>query len=138
MASRAEIREQQKRVEMEAEERKRALAAALQQSVDDDVATLAANIEELAKEIGMHALTLVEQRLIPMLSGKTKRASTPKEAKAPKAAKYADPNNPSLTWVGTGQKPKWFAERLAQGWEAGDMLVEKVVGVPNNGVAAHA
>lgn len=36
-------------------------------------------------------------------------------AKVALPAKYAHPENPSLTWSGRGRKPKWFIEALEAG-----------------------
>jgi DNA-binding protein H-NS len=38
-----------------------------------------------------------------------------KGAKAAVAAKYAHPENPSLTWSGRGRTPKWIADLEANG-----------------------
>ena len=39
------------------------------------------------------------------------------------APKYQHPENPELTWTGKGRKPAWFAEALAAGVSANDMLI---------------
>lgn len=35
--------------------------------------------------------------------------------RAPVAAKYADPSDPSRTWTGRGRKPKWVQDALDGG-----------------------
>ncbi len=121
--SRAELREQQKRIEQQAEEQKRQLAAQLQQSVDDDVVAIAASIEELAQEIGMNALTLIEQRIVPVLSGKPKRAANaPSREAKPRAPKYRHPNS-GETWGGIGQPPKWILAHEKAGGSREDFLI---------------
>ncbi len=121
--SRAELREQQKRLEQKAEEEKRQLAAQLQQSFDEDVAALCQSIQELAEEAGMHAQVLVEQRILPALSGKPKRMPVAKEAKTAKAPKYRNPAT-GETWVGTGQPPKWITFHEKAGNSRADFLIE--------------
>lgn len=43
--------------------------------------------------------------------------------RAPAVQKYANPADPSDTWSGRGRKPNWFAEALAAGKTAEDMLI---------------
>lgn len=38
-----------------------------------------------------------------------------KKARAPVAAKYADPSNPNNKWSGRGLKPKWLVAALESG-----------------------
>lgn len=49
-------------------------------------------------------------------------AKAPKQRKSP-AAKYAHPENPSITWSGRGRKPVWFSEAIAAGKKAEDLAV---------------
>lgn len=46
-----------------------------------------------------------------------------KKAKAASPAKYAHPENPSLTWSGRGRQPAWFKEAVEGGKAADDLLV---------------
>lgn len=39
------------------------------------------------------------------------------------SAKYAHPENPSITWSGRGRKPVWFSDALAAGAKAEDLAV---------------
>lgn len=38
-------------------------------------------------------------------------------------AKYADPDDPSVTWTGRGRKPKWVQDRLDQGASLDDLAI---------------
>ena len=38
-------------------------------------------------------------------------------------AKYAHPENSSLTWTGRGRKPKWVSEALAAGKSLSDLAI---------------
>lgn len=38
-------------------------------------------------------------------------------------AKYADPDDPSVTWTGRGRKPKWVQVRLDQGASLDDLAI---------------
>jgi len=46
-----------------------------------------------------------------------------KFSRAPSAAKYRHPENPSLTWSGKRRKPQWFIDVLAVGKNAEDLTV---------------
>lgn len=46
-----------------------------------------------------------------------------KAKRAPVAPKYRHPENPAVTWSGSGRKPKWFVDALAAGTTAGDLEV---------------
>ena len=39
------------------------------------------------------------------------------------APKYRNPDNPSETWAGRGQQPKWLATQVAQGRPLDDFLI---------------
>ena len=68
-----------------------------------------AKVEAFARELGYPLAELV--------GGDTK----PK--RAPVAAKYRHPENPSLTWSGRGRKPQWFVDALAGGKMAEDLAL---------------
>ncbi|MEO1909367.1 MAG: H-NS histone family protein [Paracoccus sp. (in: a-proteobacteria)] len=65
-------------------------------------------IEEAAKE---HGFNLAE-----LTGGKPRRAGTV-------APKYANPQDPTMTWTGRGRKPRWVQENLAEGKELDDLLI---------------
>jgi len=69
-------------------------------------------LEDKAREMGF---TLAE--LLEVQGGKAARK------RAPAAAKYANPANPSDTWSGRGRKPRWFIEATANGASAGDLAI---------------
>jgi DNA-binding protein H-NS len=46
-----------------------------------------------------------------------------KPTRAPAAAKYRHPENPSLTWSGRGRKPLWFVAALEAGKSADDLAI---------------
>lgn len=61
-----------------------------------------AQVRELVSRAGLTA----EDIFGHARKGKTASASP---------AKYRHPDNPGLTWTGTGRKPKWLTEALASG-----------------------
>nr|WP_111557957.1 H-NS histone family protein [Paracoccus sediminilitoris] len=65
-------------------------------------------IEEAAKE---HGFNLAE-----LTGSKPRRAGTV-------APKYANPQDPTMTWTGRGRKPRWVQENLAEGKELDDLLI---------------
>lgn len=39
--------------------------------------------------------------------------------------KYADPRNPSVTWVGRGKRPAWVSDYVKGGGAISDLLINK-------------
>ncbi|WP_234855869.1 H-NS histone family protein [Paracoccus everestensis] len=39
------------------------------------------------------------------------------------APKYANPNDPTMTWTGRGRKPRWVQENLEGGKQLDDLLI---------------
>lgn len=68
-----------------------------------------AELEEKAREMGF---SLAELTGAPVKGGR-----------APAAAKYANPANPSDTWSGRGRKPRWFIAAIAAGKAPGDLAI---------------
>lgn len=68
-----------------------------------------AELEEKAREMGFSLAELT--------------GGAVKGARAPAAAKYANPANPSDTWSGRGRKPRWFIEAVAAGKAPADLAV---------------
>ena len=67
-----------------------------------------AAVEQAARE---HGFNLAE------LTGvKTPRTGTV-------APKYANPDDPTMTWSGRGRKPRWIVAHLEDGKELDDMLI---------------
>ena len=46
-----------------------------------------------------------------------------KAAKAPAAAKYANPNDPSQTWSGRGRQPAWYKAAIDGGASTNELLI---------------
>ena len=46
-----------------------------------------------------------------------------KRKRAPAAAKYANPADPSQTWSGRGRKPRWMQAALLNGQSPEDMMI---------------
>ena len=73
-------------------------------------ADLVRRIEEMAAAEGY---------TIAQLFGKKPRQSA-SESITPK---YADPENPSLTWSGRGRRPRWVTEQLESGRSLDDLAL---------------
>lgn len=67
-----------------------------------------AAIEDAARQ---HGFNLAE-----LTGGKPSKTGTV-------APKYANPDDPTMTWTGRGRKPKWVVEHLAQGRQLDDLLI---------------
>jgi DNA-binding protein H-NS len=48
---------------------------------------------------------------------------SPKKARKAATAKFAHPEDPSITWSGRGRKPKWFADAVAGGKKPEDLAI---------------
>ena len=67
-----------------------------------------AAVEEAARQ---HGFNLAE-----LTGAKTRRAGTV-------APKYANPDDPTVTWTGRGRKPRWITEYLAKGKSLEDLAI---------------
>lgn len=67
-----------------------------------------AAIEEAARE---HGFNLAE-----LTGAKPRRSGTV-------APKYANPQDPTMTWTGRGRKPRWVQENLEGGKQLDDLLI---------------
>ena len=85
------------------------VAKAISTFEDRQKAEARAKVEALARDLGYS---------LPELFG-----TETKSTRAPAAAKYRHPENPSLTWSGRGRKPQWFVEALAAGKTASDLAI---------------
>ncbi len=65
-------------------------------------------VEEAAREHGFN--------LADLTGGKARRAGTV-------PPKYANPQDPTMTWTGRGRKPRWVQENLDQGKQLEDLLI---------------
>jgi DNA-binding protein H-NS len=68
-----------------------------------------AELEEKARSMGFSLAELT--------------GATVARKRAPAAAKYANPENPSDTWSGRGRKPRWFEAAIKAGKNPEDMSV---------------
>lgn len=66
-------------------------------------------LEELARAKGFSLAELV--------------SATPKKARKPIAAKYANPADPAMTWSGRGRKPGWVVDALNSGKALADLEI---------------
>jgi DNA-binding protein H-NS len=48
---------------------------------------------------------------------------SPKKARKTATAKFAHPDDRSITWTGRGRKPKWYADAVANGKTPEDLAV---------------
>ena len=94
------------------------------------IATLRAEIEELADDDGVSFATFIQQALLD-----APRAARKAPQRGVAEPKYVSPNDPSVTWSGKGPKPAWFEAALGQGFDASDMLIAHSRA---NGNGAHA
>lgn len=88
----------------------RQVAKAIDSFEDRQKRDALAALEKTAKEHGFN--------LGDLLGGAAPKV---KGTRAKAEAKYAHPDNPSLTWSGRGRKPQWFADALASGKSPEDL-----------------
>ena len=89
----------------------------LQRDVEKAIATF----EERSKRDALAALEAHAKELGFGLSELLGASSTKTRKSA--SAKYAHPDNPSLTWSGRGRKPRWFSDAVSQGVSPESMAV---------------
>lgn len=65
-------------------------------------------IEDAAREHGFN--------LADLTGGKPRRIGTV-------PPKYANPNDPTMTWTGRGRKPRWVQDSLQDGKNMDDLLI---------------
>ena len=94
--------------------------AALSQKRTEELKVLA---DGYAKKLQMGGFGIAEgiEALKPYLPAKTVRA--PSEDGEPRKAKYANPTDPTQTWVGLGKQPRWFQDALASGRTREEMQI---------------
>ncbi len=85
------------------------IAKAISTFEDRQKAEARTKVEALARDLGYSLSELVGTEM--------------KTTRAPAAAKYRHPENPSLTWSGRGRKPQWFVEALEAGSMAEDLAI---------------
>jgi DNA-binding protein H-NS len=85
------------------------LAKAISTFEDRQKSDARSKLEIIAKEMGYSLADLIGTEVKP--------------SRAPAAAKYRHPENPSLTWSGRGRKPQWFVAALNAGKSPEDLAV---------------
>lgn len=70
-----------------------------------------AELEAKARDLGFS---------LEQLMGVSGRAG---KARSKASPKYANPENPEMTWTGRGRKPAWFEQALASGKSAEDLAI---------------
>jgi DNA-binding protein H-NS len=85
------------------------LAKAISTYEDRHKAEARAKLEAIAKEMGYSLADLIGTEVKP--------------TRAPAAAKYRHPENPSLTWSCRGRKPLWFVAALETDKSADDLAI---------------
>lgn len=48
-----------------------------------------------------------------------------RKTKAPSVAKYAHPENSSMTWTGKGRQPNWVKDYIGSGKDLDELLIDK-------------
>ncbi len=86
------------------------IAKAISTYEDRQKAEARVKVEALARDLGYSLAELV--------------GTETKPSRAPAAAKYRHPENPSLTWSGRGRKPQWFLEALEAGKTASELAID--------------
>lgn len=76
-----------------------------------------------AKKLQMGGFSIAEgiEALKPYLPAKP--VKTPSAPGEERKAKYANPADPSQTWVGMGKPPQWFRDQIAAGRSREDMQI---------------
>ncbi len=87
-----------------------------------DVNKAVENYESRRKQDARAAVEATAREMGYSLSELTDGSS--KSGKTPRPAKYAHPENPSLTWSGRGRQPKWIKEALEDGTSLDTFLIE--------------
>jgi len=84
----------------------------------------AQEFRELAREMGF-SVTLSKPGKEDARRGK--RQAQKDDRRRGVSAKYRNPDNPTETWAGRGLRPKWVADKLAQGASLDDLLINREV-----------
>ena len=85
------------------------VAKAISNYEDRHKAEARTKLDAIAKEMGYSLADLIGTEVKP--------------SRAPAAAKYRHPENPSLTWSGRGRKPLWFVAALDAGKTPEDLAI---------------
>ncbi|NKI92452.1 H-NS histone family protein [Rhizobacter sp. SG703] len=94
--------------------------AALKSKRTEELKVLA---DGYAKKLQMGGFNIAEgiEALKPYLPAKAAKA--PSAPGDERKAKYANPADPTQTWVGLGKPPQWFRDQIANGRAREDMQI---------------
>ena len=95
-------------------------AAIIKKGEADRTATLE-KIKALAAESGYS----LEELLKPTRSPRSSAATEKTDKRSSVEAKFAHPENASVTWTGRGKAPKWVTEWEASGKSRDGLLIER-------------
>ena len=98
------------------------LGLAALKSLQRDVAKAIASFEDRRRAEALAAMEAAAKDHGFTLSELLGAAATQKK-RMPARAKYAHPENASVTWTGRGRKPLWVAEILSCGRKLEDLLI---------------
>lgn len=87
--------------------------------LEKDVAKAIKSFEERQRKEALAAADAAARKLGFSLSELT--GTKKSKSKAP--AKYAHPENSSLTWTGRGRQPAWYKDALKSGKKEEDLLI---------------
>lgn len=107
------------RTEEQIKAEKQALENELAELRESEVRALRDSIQSMADKRGVTFDAFVQQHLGN--APRTARPNAPKRGVAP--AKYASPNDSSMTWSGKGPQPGWFSAALKSGFSEQDLLI---------------
>lgn len=105
----------------------------MSQNIDLSAMSLS-ELQDLQKQVARQIETYEAQRAQKALVAATEAAKqygfslqdlldTASAGKRTVPAKYANPDDPSLTWSGRGRKPKWVQAMLDQGGSLDDLAI---------------
>lgn len=87
------------------------------------VAKAIENFEDRKKRDALNELEVRAREMGFSLGELVGSGGSEKKVRAKARARYAHPENPSMTWSGRGRKPQWFADALAAGKTPEDLTV---------------
>src|SRR3954453_17498246 len=101
-----------------------AMMSRIQGALHGRFSTRTQEFRELAREMGF---TLTLTKLGKETSRRGTRPAQEEDRRRGVSAKYRNPDNPAETWAGRGLRPKWVADKLAQGASLDDLLINREV-----------
>lgn len=101
------------------------LARVIEEKEKAEKATLAADIEALAKERGFSLTDILPlfPGLPPLVASEKPKKTTAKADGGSVPPKYRNPANAAETWSGRGKRPKWVNDALAAETSLESMLI---------------